>query len=168
VLREKGYTINHKSVLKPMRKLGLRGKQGKNTKYRSYKGTVGKIVENILNRDFNADKPFEKLVTDITEFKICNDKVYLSPVLDLFDREIISYLISLSPNLQQMRDMLSELFVKLPDGSRPIFHSDQGWQYQHSEYQRLLKEQNITKSMSRKGNCLDNSIMENSFGRLKV
>jgi len=109
-----------------MHELGLRGKQGKNTKYRSYKVTVGKIAENILNRDFNADKPFEKLVTDIAEFNICNNKVYLSPVLDLFNREIILYSISLSPNLQQMRDMLNGLFIKLPDGARPIFHSDQG------------------------------------------
>ena len=167
-LKKQGYTINHKTVLKLMKSLGLKGKQRKNEKYHSYKGEVGKIADNILKRDFTAEKPFEKLTTDVTEFKVCNEKVYLSPVLDLFNREIISYAISLSPNLQQIRDMLSGLFAKLPDAARPIFHSDQGWQYQHAEYQRLLAEHNITQSMSRKGNCMDNGAMENFFGRLKV
>lgn len=167
-LKKKGYSINHKTVLKLMKSLNLRGKQSKNGKYHSYKGEVGKVADNILKRDFTAEKPFEKLTTDVTEFKVCNDKVYLSPVLDLFNREIISYSISLSPNLQQVRDMLAGLFVKLPKTARPIFHSDQGWQYQHAEYQRLLAEHNITQSMSRKGNCMDNGAMENFFGRLKV
>ena len=143
-------------------------KPSKNSKYHSYKGTIGKIADNILKRDFKADKPFEKLTTDVTEFKIGNEKVYLSPVLDLFNREIISYSISTSPNLQQIREMLNGLFDKLPLDAKPIFHSDQGWQYQHAEYQRLLKEHNIIQSMSRKGNCMDNGAMENFFGRLKV
>ena len=116
----------------------------------------------------DSDTPFEKLTTDVTEFKIGDEKVYLSPVLDMFNREIISYSISTSPNLQQVRDMLNGLFEKLPTDARPLFHSDQGWQYQHAEYQRLLSEHNITQSMSRKGNCMDNGIMENFFGRLKV
>ena len=167
-IRAKGYTINHKTVLKLMKSLNLRGKQSKNGKYHSYKGEVGKVADNLLHRDFHADKPFEKLTTDITEFKIGDEKVYLSPVLDMFNREIISYSISTSPNLQQIRDMLNDLFEKLPADARPLFHSDQGWQYQHAEYQRLLAEHNITQSMSRKGNCMDNGIMENFFGRLKV
>ena len=167
-LRVKGYTINHKTVLKLMKKLGLKGKQRKNGKYHSYKGEVGKVADNLLRRDFHADKPFEKLTTDVTEFKVCNDRVYLSPVMDLYNREIVSYSISLSPNLWQIREMLNGLFEKLPDDARPVFHSDQGWQYQHTEYQRLLAEHNITQSMSRKGNCMDNSAIENFFGRLKV
>ena len=167
-MRNKGYVINHKTVLKLMKFLNLRGKQSKNGKYHSYKGEVGKVADNLLKRDFHADKPFEKLTTDITEFKIGNEKVYLSPVLDMFNREIISYSISTSPNLQQIRDMLSGLFEKLPADARPLFHSDQGWQYQHAEYQRFLAEHHITQSMSRKGNCMDNGIMENFFGRLKV
>ena len=166
-LRKKGYSINHKTVLKLMKSLNLKGKQSKNGKYHSYKGEVGKVADNIMKRDFTASKPFEKLTTDVTEFKVCNDKVYFSPVLDLFNREVVSYSISLSPNLQQVRDMLTGLFAKLPDTARPIFHSDQGWQYQHAEYQRLLAEHNITQSMSRKGNCHDNSVMENFFGLLK-
>ena len=168
VLRAKGYIINHKTVLKLMKLLNLRGKQSKNGKYHSYKGTVGKVADNLLSRDFHADKPFEKLTTDVTEFKIGDEKVYLSPVLDMFNREIISYSISTSPNLWQIREMLGGLFAKLPPDARPLFHSDQGWQYQHAEYQRLLAEHNITQSMSRKGNCMDNGIMENFFGRLKV
>ena len=163
-----GYEINHKTVLKLMKSLHLRGKQSKNGKYHSYKGEVGKVADNLLKRDFYADKPFEKLTTDVTEFKIGDEKIYLSPVLDMFNREIISYSISTSPNLQQVRDMLNGLFKKLPTDARPLFHSDQGWQYQHTEYQRLLAEHNITQSMSRKGNCMDNGIMENFFGRLKV
>jgi transposase InsO family protein len=151
-----------------MKSLNLKGKTRKNEKYHSYKGDVGKVAENLLQRDFTASKPFEKLTTDVTQFNVCDDKVYLSPVMDLYNREIVSYSISLSPNLEQIREMLNGLFERLPDGATPIFHSDQGWQYQHSEYQRLLKEHNIIQSMSRKGNCMDNGAMENFFGRLKV
>ena len=168
VLRANGYVLNHKTVLKLMKNLNLKGKQRKNDKYHSYKGEVGKVADNLLKRAFYADKPFEKLTTDVTQFKIGDEKVYLSPVMDLFNREIISYSISLSPNLEQVRDMLQGLFDKLPDEARPLFHSDQGWQYQHAEYQRLLSEHHITQSMSRKGNCMDNVAKENFFGRLKV
>ena len=168
VMRDKGYVINHKTVQKLMKQLGLKGKQRKNDKYHSYKGTVGKVADNLLKRDFYAEKPFEKITTDVTQFNVCDEKVYLSPVLDLFNNEIVSYSISTSPNLEQVREMLNGLFAKLPADATPIFHSDQGWQYQHAEYQRLLAEHNIIQSMSRKGNCMDNGAMENFFGRLKV
>ncbi len=168
LLRENGVVLNHKTVLKLMKNLNLKGKQRKNDKYHSYKGEVGKVADNLLNRDFYADKPFEKLTTDVTQFNVCDDKVYLSPVMDLYNREIISYSISLSPNLEQIREMLQGLTERLPKEATPIFHSDQGWQYQHSEYQRYLQEHNIIQSMSRKGNCMDNGAMENFFGRLKV
>lgn len=167
-MRNKGYVINHKTVLKLMNSLGLKGKQRKNDQYHSYKGTVGKVADNLLKRDFYAGKPFEKLTTDVTQFNICDSKVYLSPVLDLFNNEVVSYAVSMSPNLEQIREMLNGLFEKLPADAKSIFHSDQGWQYQHAEYQRLLSEHNITQSMSRKGNCMDNGAMENFFGRLKV
>ena len=167
-MHNKGYIINHKTVLKLMNELGLKGKQRKNDKYHSYKGQVGKVADNRLNREFYAEKPFEKLTTDVTQFKIGDEKVYLSPVMDLFNREIVSYSVSTSPNLYQIREMLDGLFEKLPSDATPLFHSDQGWQYQHAEYQRLLAEHNITQSMSRKGNCMDNGAMENFFGRLKV
>ena len=145
-MRNKGYVINHKTVLKLMNILGLKGKQRKNDKYHSYKGEVGKVADNLLKRDFHAKKPFEKLVTDVTQFKIGDTKVYLSPVLDLFNNEVVSYAISTSPNLEQIREMLKGLFEKLPADAKPIFHSDQGWQYQHAEYQRLLSEHNITQT----------------------
>ena len=138
VMRDKGYVINHKTVQKLMKQLGLKGKQRKNDKYHSYKGTVGKVADNLLKRDFYAEKPFEKITTDVTQFNVCDEKVYLSPVLDLFNNEIVSYSISTSPNLEQVREMLNGLFAKLPADATPIFHSDQGWQYQHAEYQRLL------------------------------
>ena len=167
-MRSRGYVINHKTVRKLMKSLGLKGKQRKNDKYHSYRGTVGKVADNLLKRNFHADKPFEKIATDVTQFKVCDEKVYLSPVLDLYNNEIVSYSISRSPNLEQIRQMLGGLFEKLPADATPVFHSDQGWQYQHAEYQRLLAEHNITQSMSRKGNCMDNGAMENFFGRLKV
>lgn len=147
--------------------MGLHGKRRK-SKYKSYKGEVGKIAPNILNRNFETAKPFEKLVTDVTEFSICDNKVYLSPILDLHNNEVISYSISMSPNFNQTIEMLNGLFNKLPNGASPILHSDQGWQYQMNSYQRQLQKHNLIQSMSRKGNCLDNSVMENFFGRLKV
>ena len=166
-LKNLGYVINHKTVLKLMKSLNIQGKQRK-SKYKSYKGEVGKIAPNIINRNFNATKPFEKLTTDVTEFAVCDEKVYLSPILDMYNNEIVSYSISTSPNFWQTRDMLDGLLNKLPTNSTPILHSDQGWQYQMKEYQRILKQNNIIQSMSRKGNCLDNSVMENFFGRLKT
>ena len=150
-----------------MKSLNIQGKQRK-SKYRSYKGEVGKIATNIINRNFVANAPLQKLATDVTEFAVCDEKVYLSPILDMYNNEIVSYSISTSPNFNQTREMLEELIHKLPSNATPILHSDQGWQYQMKEYQRILKENNITQSMSRKGNCLDNSIMENFFGRLKT
>ena len=150
LLKAKGHHINHKTVLKLMRTLDLKGKQQKNGKYHSYRGEVGKVADNLLNREFHAKKPFEKLTTDVTEFKVCDNKVYLSPVMDLYNREIISYSISTSPNLWQIREMLDGLFKKMPSDARPIFHSDQGWQYQHKQYQRMLVKKGIRQSMSRK------------------
>ena len=95
-------------------------------------------------------------------------EIYLSPVMDLFNREIVAHAISRSSSFAQTRAMLEQLFARLPKDATPIMHSDQGWQYQMREYQSMLKEHNITQSMSRKGNCLDNSVMENFFGRLKT
>ena len=167
-MHNKDYEINHKTVLKLMSILGLKVKRRKNDKYHSYKGTVGKIADNLLKRDFRAEKPFEKITTDVTQFNVCSEKIYLSPVLDLFNNEVISYSISRSPNLEQSREMLNGLFEKLPADATPILHSDQGLQYQHAEYQHLLAEHYITQSMSHKGNCMDNGAMENFFGRLKA
>ena len=136
-------------------------------KYRSYKGEIGKVAPNLIQRDFKATAPNQKWTTDITEFSLFGKKLYLSPILDMYNSEIISYNISERPTLHQVMDMLDQAFDKLPDNTHLVFHSDQGWQYQHKTYQYRLKEKGIKQSMSRKGNCLDNSIMENFFGLLK-
>ena len=136
-------------------------------KYRSYRGEIGKVAPNLINRDFHAIAPNQKWTTDITEFSLFGTKLYLSPILDMYNSEIISYNISEHPVLAQVMDMLDKAFEKIPDGTNLIFHSDQGWQYQHKMYQARLAEKGIRQSMSRKGNCLDNSIMENFFGLLK-
>jgi transposase InsO family protein len=165
-LRLKNIGINHKTVLKLMKELNLVCKV-RRKKYKSFKGEVGKIAPNILQRQFNAVKPFEKLVTDVTEFKLNDTKIYLSPIMDLYNREILSYSISLSPNMQQVKDMLKGIFEILPPNTTPLLHSDQGWQYQQHDYQKSLQDNKIIQSMSRRGNCLDNSCMENFFGQLK-
>lgn len=136
-------------------------------KYHSYKGEIGKVAPNLINRDFKADRPAEKWTTDITEFSLFGQKLYLSPILDMYNDEIISYNISERPHLGQVMDMLDKAFMRIPDGTGLILHSDQGWQYQHREYQQRLKAKGIRQSMSRKGNCLDNAVMENFFGLLK-
>ena len=136
-------------------------------KYRSYKGQVGKIAPNLIQRNFKADAPNKKWTTDITEFSLFGKKLYLSPILDMYNGEIISYNISEHPVLNQVLDMLNQAFLKIPDDTNLIFHSDQGWQYQHKQYQKRLQEKGIRQSMSRKGSCLDNSVMENFFGLLK-
>ena len=131
-------------------------------KYRSYKGNVGKIAPNLLNRDFHAEKPNQKWITDVTEFSLFGEKLYLSTILDLHSSDLVSYTISDRPVLSMVTTMLNEAFAKMPDGTNLILHSDQGWQYQ-----RMLQEKGIRQSMSRKGNCLDNAVIENFFGILK-
>ena len=158
-LRTKGIKLNHKTVLKLMKCLNIHGKMRKNEKYHSYKGEVGKVADNLLQRDFNATEPFEKLATDVTQFKVKDKKIYLSPIMDLYNNEIVAYSISLHPDLAQTREMLEELSKRLPQGAKPVLHSDQGWQYQHAMFQRYLEEHHITQSMSRKGNCMDNGAM---------
>lgn len=136
-------------------------------KYRSYRGECGKIAPNIINRRFIADHPDQKWTTDITEFQLFGRKLYLSPVLDMYNGEIISYELSERPVLEQVIRMLQKAIDKIFNVSGIILHSDQGWQYQHPHYQKILKNHGIIQSMSRKGNCLDNSVMENFFGLLK-
>jgi len=165
-LNKNGHLINHKTVFRLMKLLGLKSLiRGK--KYKSYKGSIGKIAANLLDRKFKSIAPNQKWVTDITEFKVGNQKLYLSPILDLYNQEIISYELSERPVFNQVENMLKKAFKRLPKGSKLMLHSDQGWQYQMRQYQFLLKEKGIIQSMSRKGNCLDNAIIENFFGTLK-
>lgn len=165
-LKNKGYKINHKTVYRLMKELNLKSLV-RIKKYKSYKGTIGKVAPNILNREFSSKVPNTKWVTDITEFKIGSKKLYLSPILDLYNQEIVSYSLSESPNFNQVRIMLNQAFNKYNDLNGLILHSDQGYQYQLKQYQEMLLSKGIVQSMSRKGNCLDNSVMENFFGLLK-
>ena len=165
-INSKGIIINHKTVLRLMKFLGLKSLI-RVKKYKSYKGEQGRIAPNLLERKFKAEAPNQKWATDITEFNVSGQKLYLSPIIDLFNQEIISYELTERPVFNQVIMMLNKAFKKIPDNTNLILHSDQGWQYQMKRYQNQLKEKGIIQSMSRKGNCLDNAIIENFFGVLK-
>ena len=172
--------INHKRIQRIMSDNHLLGKQPK-SRYRSYKGDNGEHKENLLLykevdevshktkyiRNFNTSKPNQKWTTDVSEFRAAGSKLYLSPIMDMYDRSIISYDISIRPDFSQTKRMIGEAFRKNPDLEGLIFHSDQGWQYQMKPYQTWLKDKGILQSFSRKGNCMDNSLMENFFGIMK-
>ncbi len=166
-LRLSGVIVNHKRVQRLMSELGLKSKV-RLKRYKSYNGEVGKVVPDLLQRKFTADNPNEKWVTDVTEFKVGEQKVYLSPVIDLFNQEVVSYKVSKSVKLSLVMDMLMGATAKLRKHEKPIVHSDQGWQYQNKRYQQQLKDRGLLQSMSRKGNCLDNAVAENFFGILKT
>lgn len=165
-LHNRGFVINHKTVQRLMKQLGIVCRV-RMKKYRSYKGETGKIAPNLLDRDFEATAPNRKWVTDVTEFSLFGQKLYLSPILDLCSRDIVSYSVSEHPVLSMVTSMLDKAFEKIPDKTNLILHSDQGWHYQHLKYQQMLCSKGIRQSMSRKGNCLDNAVIENFFGLLK-
>ena len=160
--------VNHKTVRKLMKQLGLVCQVRSKRKYSSYKGEVGEVAPNLLERHFKTNQPNRKWVTDVTEFKVNDQKLYLSPILDLFNGEVVSYNLSRHPNFKQITDMLEGAFQKLPDKvDNLILHSDQGWQYQHAAYVGALAENGFVQSMSRKGNCIDNGATEQVFGHVK-
>ena len=165
-LRNKGIEVNHKKVHRIMKKLGLKGIR-KKEKYHSYKGEIGHIAENIINRDFKATRPNEKWTTDVSQFNCPFGKAYLSPILDMYSGDIVAWDLSIHPNLEQTVRMLKKAFKKYKNLEGLIMHSDMGWQYQHKTYQKMLKDHGIVQSMSRKVNCYDNCIMESFFGTLK-
>ncbi|SFX27620.1 Transposase InsO and inactivated derivatives [Thermoactinomyces sp. DSM 45891] len=158
--------MNHKTVRRLMNELGLKCLV-RMKKYRSYRGNAGKIASNILARNFQATKPNQKWVTDITEFHLYGEKLYLSPILDLYNGEIVAYQLEKRPVYSLVSKMLDKAFDQLGECEAPLLHSDQGWHYQMSQYRYALKQRGITQSMSYKGNCLDNAVMENFFGLLK-
>ncbi len=165
-LPNRGQKVNHKKVQRIMNELGLKCLV-RMKKYKSYKGTVGKIAPNHLDRQFTADAPNKKWVTDITEFKLFGEKLYLSPVLDLFNGEIITYTLGSRPTYSLVSEMLEKALERLPEEHNLLMHSDQGWHDQMKGYLHILQERDIKQSMSRKGNCYDNSVMENFFGIMK-
>ena len=166
-LRKEGIYLNHKTVQRLMSQLGLKSTV-RPKKYRAYKGEIGEAAPNVLKRNFNADRSNEKWVTDVTEFKVNQDRVFLSPVIDLCTREVLAYRISKNATLPFVTAMLSDAIGQLDKSSKPIVHSDQGWHYRHKAYQKLLKDNGLTQSMSRRGNCLNNAVAENFFGILKT
>lgn len=166
-LRQYCYWLNHKTVQRLMKELGLKSTV-RPKRYNSYRGDSGKSVEHTLKREFEATKPNQKWVTDVTEFKVHDQKVYLSPILDLFNREVVSFTVSKSARLGLVTDMLGDAIKQLASNERPLFHSDQGWQYRTRVVQNMLQDNNLPQSMSRKGNCLDNAVAENFFGILKT
>ncbi len=170
-LKNQGILVNHKKVQRIMRKLGLKGDKfiRKSRRFSSYKGTIGTVAKNRIHRRFKTPIPYQKLTTDITEFK-CVDggKLYLSPIMYMYNGEILSYGISRHPTLDFVMKPLKEALQVVKEARyRTTIHSDQGWHYQHTKWVQILKEHKVFQSMSRKGNCLDNSPMENFFGLLK-
>ena len=166
LIKRSGIAINPKAVLRLMGEMKLKSLI-RVKKYRSYRGNLGKIAPNILNREFKADRPSQKWATDVTEFKVKGNKLYLSPIIDLFNQEIISYEVTDRPVFKGVMDMLKKSLPQAKGSEQLVLHSDQGWQYQMQKYQQLLRENGIKQSMSRKGNCLDNAVIENFFGTLK-
>ena len=153
-MHNRGFMLNHKTIQRLMGDLGLKSKI-RRVRYRSYKGEVGKIAPN------------HKWATDVTLINLGPVKLYLSPRLDMFNGEIISYNITRTPNLEQIYDMLDKAFARFDSLDGLILHVDQGWQYQHYGYRKRLEEHHIVQSMSRKGNFLDNAMAENFFGIMK-
>lgn len=167
-LQADGWCVGKKLVRKLMRELGLVCQVRRRKRYSSYQGEVGKIAPNELNRDFTATAPNQKWVTDITEFRLGERKLYLSPIMDLFDRQIIAYSIGDAPTVRFTLTALEDALALVPRGITPLVHSDQGSQYQHLSWQRTLSSVGAIPSMSRKGNCLDNAVIESFFGHLKA
>ena len=158
-----GARIADKTVLKMMREMGLRCGIRRETdyhRYNSYRGVVGETFENVIGRDFEAGGPWQKMGTDVTEFRLSFGKAYLAPAYDFGSKEIVAHSISLHPDLAQQEEMLERLVAAKPEGARPVLHSDMGWQYQHATYVSALAENGFVQSMSRKGNCIDNGATE--------
>jgi len=168
ILLRQGRQVAKKTVLKMMRQLGLKCQVRKRRhNYLAYKGLSSIIAPNVLNRNFTAKAPNQKWVTDITDFQLHSGKVYLSPVIDLFDRSVVAFTLGTSPNLSLATASLEQAISTLQPDEHPIVHSDQGFQYQHQYWRRALEQRGLTQSMSRRGNCLDNAVAECFFGHLK-
>lgn len=165
-IRRAGQTVNHKTVQRLMTALGLKSLV-RPKRYRSFKGEIGQAAPHELQRKFTAGRPNQKWVTDVTEFNVAGEKLYLSPVLDLYNGEIVAFETARRPAFDLVGSMLKKALRKLAPQDRPMLHSDQGWQYRMPAYQRILQERGLVQSMSRKGNCLDNAVMESFFAVLK-
>jgi putative transposase len=166
-LNEHGIELHANTVRRLMGLLGLKSVQ-RIKRFKSFRGTVGVVAPNHLLRDFSAETPDQKWATDVTEVRVGDEKVYLSTVKDLCTREIVAYETSMRPTMELVNSMLKKALATLKPGKAPTMHSDQGWHYQMPEYRKLLSDNNVVQSMSRKGNCLDNASMESFFAVLKT
>jgi len=167
VLTGRGWRVAAKTVLTVMNTLGLVCRVRRRRRYRAWSGASAVVAANVLDRQFRVPAPNLAWVTDLTEFTIGDRKIYLSPVIDLFDRQVIAYSHGPSPTLELANSSLRKAIATLRPGQRPLVHSDQGVHYQHTAWRRILADAGLTQSMSRRGNCLDNAIAENFFGHLK-
>ena len=170
LVHEFGTRISAKTVLRVMRRMGLRcAIRSRNPwrRYSSHRGETGDHVHNLLKRDFDAARPFSKLGTDVTEFKVAGSKAYLAPVYDMAGKEIVARDVRQHPDMDRQRRLLAMFAERLPAGAEPILHSDMGWRYRHRWWRKELERLGIRQSMSRKGNCLDNAATEQVLGRLK-
>lgn len=166
-IRNLGQQVNHKTVQRLMGVLGIQSLV-RPKKYRSFKGEVGQAAAHTLQREFQASGANQKWVTDVTEFNVGGERLYLSPVLDLYNAEIVAFETSTRPAFDLVSSMLKKALATLQPHDKPMLHSDQGWQYRMPAYQRQLRERGLAQSMSRKGNCLDNAPMESFFAVLKT
>ena len=165
--RKHNIALDKKTVAKIMKEEGLKARQKRKGHYSSYRGTIGRIADNHLKRNFKADRPYQKLVSDLTQFQVGPAKVYLSPLIDLYNGEVISWRISQRPNMNMALGMLFDVYDTLCE-HRPVIHTDQGLHYQNAQWQILMRRAGCTQSMSRKGNCLDNAAAESFFGKVKT
>jgi putative transposase len=167
-LQHQGLVINHKTVRKLMTNMKLKSLV-RPKRYRAFQGNIGAAAPNLLQRDFTAQRPREKLATDSTEFNVEGQKLHLSPVMDLYNREIVAYEITQHSNSKMVEGMLTKTLskLKLKRNERPLLHSDQGWHYRTPTYVQTLRRNGVVQSMSRKANCLDNAAMESFFATLK-
>lgn len=168
VLVQEGRQVAKKTVLKLMRELGLACHVRRRRPYRAWGGKVATIADNVMHQDFTADAPNRKWVTDVTEFRVADQRVYLSPVMDLFDHQIIAFTIGTSPSLSLTNTCLDQALDTQDVAPGLIVHTDQGFQYQHASWGRRLAAVGAVASMSRRGNCYDNAVIENFFGHLKT
>lgn len=167
-LRNQGWRVNHKLVYKLMNQMGLKSKVRPRKKYNSYKGQTSHIAKNVLARNFTPQQPNQVWVSDVTEFRVAGTKVYLSPIMDLHDRAILAHTLSTSPSTTLTTTSLNNAITWFQPPAGLMVHTDQGFQYQHTSWRRLIKSIGGVQSMSRKGNCYDNAVMENFFGHLKA
>ena len=167
VIRNKGTIISEKVIRRIMKEEQLIVPFKRKRRYSSYKGEISPAVENLVDRDFHANTPNTKWLTDLTEFHIPAGKVYLSPIIDCFDGLVVSWTIGTSPDTELVNTMLDDAICNLTDGEYPIIHSDRGCHYRWPGWVLRMENAGLTRSMSKKGCSPDNSACEGFFGRLK-